>query len=96
MKEKVVYEDSMRRVTKAVVQSEGNTHAPIRYSKCDNKYCRREAHYYISGIIRGWDLHVCRKHMKTMTPETVKPRFTKWNLEDISDTINRVLAAAYK
>lgn len=75
MKGKVVYQDKTRRVTKVVLDSEphpDNAVCAVRYIQCDNKRCRREAHYYIEGIVPSWTLHVCKKHMKTMTIADVK------------------------
>jgi hypothetical protein len=69
---KVVYQDRKRKVTVANLRSEKNPDGAVKYCLCDNKRCRREAHYYVDGVVSGWMLHVCKKHMKTMNAGDVK------------------------
>lgn len=83
MEDKVVYEDSTRKVVKEELKSEANPNGMTKYGPCNNKHCKREAHYRIRGIVEGWSLGVCEKHMKTMTAETVKSDFTKIDMENI-------------
>jgi hypothetical protein len=81
MTEKVIYEDGTRRVTKQELKSETNPNGAIRYEQCYNKSCRKDGIYAIQGIVAGWTLHVCKKHMMTMTAETLKPKFSKEGME---------------
>lgn len=90
----IIYKDSKRIVTKDELQSETNPHGAVRYSQCDNKYCKREAHYLIRGLVSGVILHVCDKHMKTMAYETVKPQARR--MEQLGLLTNRILASAFK
>jgi hypothetical protein len=73
VKAKVVYQDSTRRVTKDELKSEMNPNGAVKYSQCDYKRCRGEAHYLIElPEIPSWINHVCKKHMKTMTAKDVR------------------------
>jgi hypothetical protein len=96
MRGKVIYQDKTRRVTKVVLDSEphpDNAVCAVRYTQCDNKSCRRDGIYYIEGIVYGWILHVCKKHMKTMTAADVKGgKGAVENMAMWSGTLNKALS----
>jgi hypothetical protein len=96
MKGKVIYQDKARRVTKVILKSEAPAQDTTgvyatKYSLCDNTRCRRDGIYHIEGIVYGWTLHTCRKHMKTMTAADVKGgKIAVENMAMWSGTLNKM------
>src|SRR5438309_11847392 len=89
---KLVYQDKTRRVTKHLLKSETNPYGAYKHSQCDNKSCRKDGIYNIEGIVYSWILHTCRKHMKTMTAETLKGKHNIESMTQLATLGNEMFA----